>query len=412
MPSQKPSSLRRVSLSGFALLILFLPAFAQTQQSQSLSEQEWRRRLSEGRRQMLGPFVGLEVISSHKTEPVYKGMVGPFTLFRESLVIVDQEAAKDVYFVQVQAAAGPGSVNVRILVNYNKPSEPEWWKNKKEKEVGQFTVGYGESLRPAELKQFGIEPFEIKVIDGKPVALKRDEYPRIVNPSAALEVTEVEKSPIGYRFSFKNISNKDIAVLEIYSGTDGLGGGDLGYRGRDAFLPAGQIYEENRALSALDVEKHGLTVKMILYMDGTYEGDAKAATRHLARGAGYNIQAAKLLPKLQEAFNVSDDELPQFLLKMETDLWQMPEAMDKASSIELLKIKYPAFDEQTIAELYEEFKSGFYIARNTLLVELGQIKDRIGKPLEHESAADQVKLFRYIVTHLKEVIEKAASSNN
>jgi hypothetical protein len=361
---------------------------------------------------MLGPFVGLEVISSRKPEPIYKGRVGTFTIFRDSLAIVDQGAAKDVYFVELQTAAGPGSVNVRILVNYNKPSEPEWWKNKKEKDVGHFTIPYGESLRPAELLQFGIEPFEIKVIDGKPVVLKRDEYPRIVNPSTALEVTEVEKSPIGYRFSIKNVSSKDIAALEIKSGAGGLGGGGLGYRGRYAFLPAGQTHAENNALSALDVEKYGLTVKMILYMDGTYEGDAKAATRHLARGSGYNIQAAKLLLRLVEAFNVSDDELPQFILKMEADLWQMPEAMDKASSIELLKAKYPAFDEQTIAELYEEFKSGFYNARNTLLVDLGQIKDRIGKPLEPESAADQVRLFRDILTRLKEVIEKAASSTN
>jgi hypothetical protein len=149
-----------------------------------------------------------------------------------------------------------------------------------------------------------------------------------------------------------------------------------------------------------------------LYSDGTYEGDAKAATRHLARAEGYKIQAAKLLPGLEEALSVADEELSNFLIKMEASLWQMPEAMDKASSIEFLKIKYPAFDETTISNLYEDFKSGFYNARNTLLSDLGQIKSRIEEPHEHETTADKARLYRHILTRLKEVLVKAAASSN
>jgi hypothetical protein len=411
MAHQKLFSVKGLSFYCLALVILSTLALAQKQPAEPSSEEAWKRRLAEGRRQMLGPTVGLEVISSRKTEPVYKGAVSHFTIARDALAIANLEVAKDFSFVEVQAEIGADVINVRILVNYNKLSEPESWKNQKEKEVGRFTIPIGESLRLAELLQFGIEPFEIKVISSKPVALKREEYPRIYNSSTALEVTEVEKSPIGYRFSIKNISNKDIAVLEARSGSEGLGGGELGYREQQPFLPSGETYEGLYSLSALNVEKYGLTIKMILYSDGTYEGDAISATRHLARNEGYKVQAAKLLPGLDQAFNVADEELPDFLIKMEANLWQMPEAMDKASSIEFLQIKYPAFDEQTISALYEEFKSGFYNARNTLLTDLGQIKRRIEEQRLQETNTDRVKVFRHILTRLKEIMVKATSSS-
>ncbi len=413
MPSQNRFSLRHLSLFCLAFYILLAPALAQTQQSEPSAE-EMRKRFLAERKQMFTATVGLELSSSRLSTitPLYNGRVNQDSLLRDSLAIVNPEVAKDFTMVEIQAEIGTDAVNVRLAIIYNKLSEPEWWKNKKEKELGRFTIPFDQSIRLTELLQFGIEPFEIKVISSKPVILKHDEYPRIFNPSNALEITEIEKSVAGYRVSFKNVSNKDIAALEIRSGGDGFGGGGLGHRGGNAFLPSGGTYENLDWLPLSNVEKYGITIKLIMYSDGTYEGDAKSATRLLAEQEGYKIQAAKLLPQLEKALNVADEELPEVFVRMEADLWQMPEAMDKASSIEFLKIKHPAFDEATIAMLYEEFKSGFYNARNTLLSNMGQAKRQVEEHPEGYSNADKASLFKHVLTHLKERMTQTLSSNN
>ncbi|MEW6130555.1 MAG: hypothetical protein AB1757_26205 [Acidobacteriota bacterium] len=395
MFNQKPFSLRQWCLFCLALLALFTSVFAQKPQTESPA--------SERRKLFPAPTVGLEVITSRQTEPVYKGIVGHFSIARDALAIVNTETAKDFSLVEVQAEMVTGVIRVRLSVIYNKLSEPQWWKNKKEKMVGEYSIAIGEFLRPAELLQFGIEPFEIKAISFNPVVLKRDEYPRIFNPSNAIEITEVEKSVAGYRFTIKNVSDKTITAVEMRSGSNGLGAGDI---------KPGETYEAINRFSSTNIEKYGLTIKMILYNDGTYEGDAKSASRYLARNEGYKIQAAKLLPIIEQALAVSDEELPDVFIKMEADLWQMQEAMDKPTAIEFLKTQYPAFDEPTISMLYEEFKSGFYNARNTLLMNMGPAKKDVEAQSQNYSKANQVTMFRGILTRLKETMMKTVSSNN
>ena len=68
---------------------------------------------------------------------------------------------------------------------------------------------------------------------------------------------------------------------------------------------------------------------------------------------------------------------------------------------------YPAFDDQTISELYEEFKSGFYNARNTLLRDMGPAKRTLEEQGERYSNADKVEMFKRILTRLKETMVKA-----
>jgi hypothetical protein len=390
---QKSFPFRQIGFLGFAILSFTISAFALLQQSES----SWGK----SRHHFPRPAIGLEIISPHKSTPLFKGTSTSCLLNRNSLFITDQEAAKDFTAVYIVGIAEKEGLKIRLSILYNELSE-QGWKNKQEKEIGNFTILAGNSLSPLELLQFGIEPFEIKVISNKHVVLKPEEYPRLFNFTNLLEVVEVEKSIDGYRFSFKNISNKKIIAFELWSGNSGKGGGGL---------ISGEIFEEINSFAAPDIEKYGLALKMILFEDRTYEGDAKSATRYFARWEGEAVQAAKLLPMIEGALQVSDAELSEVFDKLEAQLWKMQEAMDKSSALEFLKIKYSNFDDKTISMLYEEFKGGFYSARNAALSPMGTGKRQLQEQGEKYLEADKIRLIRHTLSQAKSHLEKLVSAS-
>jgi hypothetical protein len=400
MPFEKPLPLRRIAFIGFVMLSLTCSAFA-LQQSEK-KEKRWRPER---------PSIGMEISSSRSAVPLYTGSASAIMLLRDRLSIVSPEAAKDFTAITIEATVDNDALKIRLTVIYNDLSDREWWKNKKEKEVGTFTLPVGNSLNPIELLQFGIEPFVIKAISNKPVVLKPEEYPRIFNRTTALEVSEVEKSIEGYRFSLKNISPKPIIALDIWTGNGGIGEASLDFTGKHSLIPPGETYDQINSSSTLEIERYGLTIKMILFSDGTYEGDAKAATRYLAQRDGKKVQSVKLLPLIEQALKVSDEELPEVFEKLEAGLWQMQEAMDKASAIEFLKVKYPAFDEPTISMLYEEFKGGFYNARNVALGSMGSHKQFLQEHREKLPDRERIVTLRRLLAQVKNQYETIISEN-
>ncbi len=375
----------RINSIGLVILSFTISAFALQQQSEaSLREKRWRPER---------PAIGLEIISPHKSAPLFKGSASEFMLYRDLLSIVNQEAAKGFHAVGIEASVENEALKVRLSIAYNDLSA---------KEVGIFTLAVGSSLSPIELLQFGIEPFEIKAISNKPVVLKPEEYPRIQNLTNSLEVVEIEKSIDSYRFSFKNFSNKKIFAYEIWSGNGGSGSSELSF---------GDIIE-GMDFDTSTIEKYGLTLKMIIFEDRTYEGDAKSATRYLARWGGEAVQAAKLLPEIEQALKVADEELLEVFVKLEAQLWKMQEAMDKPTALEFLKIKYPAFDEKTISMLYEEFKGGFYSARNEALRPMGDSKRQLQDRGKEFPETDKISMLRRTLIQVKNTLEKLASAGN
>lgn len=393
MPYQKSFPLPQIGFLGFAVLSLTVSAFAGAPQSKS-PETRSRQRFQR-------PAIGLEITSPHKAAPLYKGS-GPGCVFDlKALSLINREAAKDFDRVMLVAKIENEAVKVRLAMQSGEVVEHEW-KTRAEKVVGSYTIAVGDSLTPAELLQYGIEPFTIKAISNKPVILKPEEYPRLFNFANLLEVVEVEKSLDGYLFSFKNISNKKIVAFETWSGNNGLGHGGL---------ISEDTFDEINNFHSSDIERHGLTLKFILFEDRTYEGDARIAARYFARWEGEAVQAAKLLLLIEQTSRVSHAELPEVFDKLETGLWKMQEAMDKASAIEFLKIKYSNFDDETISALYEEFKGGFYSARNAAIYPLEQGKRRLKEDDGEYLEANKIIIIRNALSEAKSQLEKLTSAS-
>jgi hypothetical protein len=356
------------------------------------------------------PEIGLEIVlpdtSGHRT-PVNEGGVSMQLIRRQSLRIVDEEAARDFTAVDVRAQKESDAVKVRLSIIYNDLSNQEWWKEKKEKPVGVYLVREGESVRPAELLALGIEPFEMKGVSAKPTVFKSGEGPRVSNRTHALQVISIERVLDDYRLTLKNVSDKAVVAYDFIGRSAG------GLSPKAPLMAAGAVLVEEHVLGR-QVEETGITIRAVVFEDGTFDGDPKAAAEILAGGAGVMLQAPHVLRMIEQTLEAPDADLPEELGKLETRLWEMPEAIDKQSAIKLLREKFHSLDEPFLAGLYEDLKRGLYEARNHALSQIGYINRSIkGEGQRGAIGRDkdfQAKLIRSVLTRLKEDFDRIVSN--
>ncbi len=391
----------RLSTLPVILLMLFIGS---THSATALFRQE--RRLPQ-------PEHGLEISFPNNVRPplklsVFKGGHSATLIRRQHLLINDPKLAADFTAVDIWAEDEGQSMRVRLSIIYNDLSNQEWWKDKKERVVGTFSVREGESIRPAALKQFGIEPFEMRAVNARPVVFQPGEGPRIVNHTKALEIVRVEKSLDGYQLWVKNNSGKNVVAYTISTGDSGLSVDGVGYESVRPALAAGATSDGSQ-LYGPNVEKDGITIPVVVFEDRSFEGNPKLAAQFLVSGDGIRIQAPNVLLMIEQTLAANDAELPAAFEKLETQLWAIPEAIDKQSALEFLKIKYPAFDDKTISSLYEELKGGLYKARNRALMPIGDIKRRIQEAEQRQEAnplTTRASLLRETLTRIKNDFER------
>jgi hypothetical protein len=342
--------------------------------------------------------------------PIFPIGRGAMLIQRQRLPIIDLGAAEGFTALDIVAEGEADAIKVRISIIYNDLSNQEWWKDKKEKSVGTYLVREGEAVRVAEVAQFGIQPFEMKMTSVKPVTFKPGEGPRIINNTRSLEVASIEKSADRYTLSLKNVSGKNIIAFSIRSGNSGAG--SESYPSKEPLLPPEAIYQEIY-LRDPGPEEHGITIRAVVFDDGTFEGDVKYAVSFFAKAEGMRIQAPSVLAMIEQALRAEDAELQEAFEKLETDLWKIPEAIDKQSAVDLLKSKYSSLGERDISSLYEELKGGLYRARNHALSPLGDMKRRM-KESNPPGNGDDEKLhtarrLRDLLMRLKEDFERMAA---
>jgi hypothetical protein len=331
-------------------------------------------------------------------------------LLRRFLTIANPQAAGDLTGLQVSAAEQDGAIAVRLSVLFNDLSKPEWWKEKKEKPVGEYLVREGQPVRPLELVDFGIAPIELGLSKFNNRVFKPGEGPLVINTTTSLQVAKLEKIGTHYQLTLKNTSDKRIIWYMVRSASAGVGSAaPVASRGA---IPDEELVV--RYLPAESVESGGLRISSVVFDDGTFEGDPVEAAKVFAEQDGFKIQSSSVLERIQATLRAEDGDLVPEVLKLETGLWTIPEAVDKASALELLKAKYPYYDEKVVSILYESLKGGLYNARNHALRQLGDLKRSIGEEDGESSGAksqSRAQLARVVLTRLKgdfeEVIARA-----
>lgn len=350
--------------------------------------------------------IGLEIHTSGESTPIRLGSPdggrGMTLILRRSLRITDPNAAGEFTALDVRTEAEGDAIKVTLSIIYNDLSNQEWRKDKKEKFAGSYLIREGEIVRPVELAQFGIEPFEIKAIDARPAKLKPGEGPRITN-SPSLRVDRIEKHMDNYVVWLKNISEKNIVSYTVSSGGGSVQTG-AGYTNTPVLVP-GATSTETR-LSGPEADRSGIEIPFVMFDDGSFEGDSKSALHFLAVAQGVKIQAPSVLKMIEHTLKVDDSDLRAAFVTLESELWVIPEALDKPSAIQFLKTKFPAEDEKSLSALYEVFKGGLYDGRNIALSSLGDTLRVVRQHEERGEYASAVESIRRTLEHLKETFAR------
>jgi hypothetical protein len=201
-----------------------------------------------------------------------------------------------------------------------------------EQGVGTYLIRETEKISIDDLKQFGIEPFQIKLVRVNPniplvppVILKGVESVVVINSMAK------ETTLPSYRIILRNQSNKNIVGL----GVDVVAGGRVQITSKPCgidgqpLIPAGKEYwltvaAPNRAQPTpggyvpTSPSDQQILIKASVFDDGTYEGDAETAAAVRGYRAGEKMVLPRLIPLLEGALNFSNANLTEALRNLES----------------------------------------------------------------------------------------------
>lgn len=188
-----------------------------------------------------------------------------------------------------------------------------------EDEVATYSARENEKITMTALKDFGVEPFEVRVVR---VAPQVSDLPRIVNNTKSLEVVGIEpliSTLPQYKLTLHNLSNKNISALQINvvrERTIRLSGMPQGKDG-EPLIKAGEYQELKQILpttaqttpggylpAALPAQQ--IVIATLMFEDGTYEGAAKPAATYRGFEMGRKTELKRIVPVLESALSTSD----------------------------------------------------------------------------------------------------------
>jgi hypothetical protein len=339
----------------------------------------------------------------------FKGGFNHTLIPRAQLTVIDADTAGDFTGVDLLAQLVGNAINIRLSIVYPEKSKAERLSSElidNRTQSQSFMLHEGESVRLVELVQSGIEPFELAVRVATPRELKPGEGPRIINNTTALEVARIDGHLDSYVIAIRNASGKNVVAYAMFTGKTGYGANRSQQGAPVIAAEAIREIDLDRGLA----DRDGITISSVVFDDGTFEGDPAFAARFLARAEGLRIEAPQVLLRIDQTLSVNDNELVAAFDKTESELWLIPEAIDKQSAIEFLKIKFPSLNEKTWSALYEELKGGLYDARNIALTDMGVSRRGVREqPLQNQDNAVAVKHLRASLERVKQALERIAS---
>lgn len=280
-----------------------------------------------------------------------------------------------------------------------------------EQQVGTYLIRETEKLSIDDLKRFGIEPFQIKLIRVNPnvppvppVVLKGVESVVVLNSMAK------ETTLPSYRIILRNQSSKNIVGL----GVDVVAGGRVQLtskpRGIDGqpLIPAGKEYwltvaAPNRAQATVDgyvptsPSDQQIQIHAVVFDDGTYEGDVETAAAVRGYQAGEKMVLPRLLPLLESALN-SDANVTEALRNLDSQVASVRTDADP-QIIEKLSSEFPQASNATRRDIKTTMEFTATTIKSNLLKDIHALQNGRAEALN-------VDLYRTWLTKTKERYEK------
>jgi hypothetical protein len=184
--------------------------------------------------------------------------------------------------------------------------------------VGTVTLRENEVTSVDALRDFGVEPFKIKLVRVSP---QPSAVPAVINKTKMVEVVGIE--PVvstfpRYKLTLHNFSDKDISAVSIYVMRDGrksLSGMPQGDYG-EALVKAGSFGELSQILATrAETTAAGyspsapgaqqIVIASLMFADGTYEGETSSAASYQGFVIGRRTELNRVVPILDNALATS-----------------------------------------------------------------------------------------------------------
>jgi hypothetical protein len=203
-----------------------------------------------------------------------------------------------------------------------------------EQRVGTYLIRETEKIIIDDLKRFGIEPFQVKLVRVNPTMLP---VPPVIlkGVESVVVINSMPKETTlpSYRIILRNQSNKNIVGLGVDLVADGKVQLTSKPRGIDGqpLIPAGKEYwltvaAPNRAqpttggYELTSPSNQQILIKASVFDDGTYEGDAETAAVVRGYQAGEKMVLPRLIPLLEAALSSSNGNLTEALKNFEVQV--------------------------------------------------------------------------------------------
>jgi len=233
----------------------------------------------------------------------------------------------------------------------------------------------------SELTQFGVEPFEIKVVR---VAHSLATHPQVTSQAGSIAVVGIEAKDStlpSYKVSLQNLSSQNVIALGVevlVNGQKRLSSMPHEKEGQPLIM-AGAVYELS-AFGARDAlltsegyrpdspQGQEIVISVAVFEDNSYEGDAETAARFRALMIGRKIQIARLLPLIQTASDSTELNVSAALNRLKAQVSSLSNDVEMSVADQLLK-DFPTLS----PSVKERLKPGIEVALHG--VKTGLLKD-------------------------------------
>lgn len=240
------------------------------------------------------------------------------------------------------------AARVNVLVMWGEPALDG------EKQIASYLIRENESVDVQELRDFGIEPFGIKLVRLSPnLAPVPSVFMEKVPSLVLMNAVSVDATLSFYRMTLSNQSSKDIVGLAV----DVMTGPKMEISGRprerfgQALIPAGKTYELSvRAPVRAEgtpggftpgvVGNHEVFIRSIVFADGTFEGEPDSAAQIRSFREGEKLVLPGLIAGLDKAIKSESVDTHRMLINLEDGLDDVNTSID-TGSLQRLAAEFP-----------------------------------------------------------------------
>jgi hypothetical protein len=273
--------------------------------------------------------------------------------------------------------------------------------NEKAALVGTYRLREDETVTTDELSKFGLQPLMLRVVKAKPSFKETSPaiQPLLENKTKAIEVVNFyrEAPPSeSFRLTLRNISNKNIMVLDLFMpSADGNGGdGQRAQGNKDHFvmLPGstsdhfinvtrGGRMTPNGYVPNPEVQRT-LIIRTVVFEDGTYDGLVEPAAEIEAHRRGLNIQRTRILRLLQEATKTEAGIALTSLNELKERTYALDNTADASVIPELLAL-FPSLGEKAKGRFLQNVEEGLRGGKLELLRYINEFENKQKEPGTH-----------------------------